>query len=1059
VYASYFEAMAAVVETYEGVVEKFIGDAVVGVFGAPVTHEDDPERAVRAGIAMQAALAELNERLAHELGEELSLRVGVHTGEVIASAPSGDTALVTGDTTSIAARLQGVAPPGSVVVGERTHRDTIRAFQFQSLGEFSLKGVPHPTRVWVVTGEAPTEAAASDRPFVGRADELALLEVLLQRCTREGRAHVVTVVGPAGVGKSRLAFEFTSRAAGRNVRGRCLPYGRGLRLWPLAEIVKTEAAILDSDPPDVMLAKAEAETGRHFEGPDAGAGRLHTLLSSIGIPVEPDPLAGVGPEAARRMIVDAWSRYFASLAAGGPVTAWIEDVHWADDALLDLLERVAGRTEAPVLFLCSARPELFDRTPTWGAGGSTLDLRALSADEMDRLIENLLDGAVDPALLSAVVERTGGNPFFATEMVRTLEEDGSIARHGGAWAATGDIAAAMPDTVQAAIAARIDRLAPPVKAVLQMASVVGRTFWTGAWNELSGHDVDTAIETLVDRNLVRHRRESSIAGAEEFTFEHALIREVAYNGIPRARRADAHRAVVEWMDDAVRGRDEEFAEVLAYHAEEAGDLERLTRFAVLAGHRHRRVFASEDAIRWYDRASEAAEQSLPTDRFMTLRAEILHSRGEAFEQLGRYEEALADFEAALEVARSSTWAWLRAQEYVAIVGALRSLERYEDAEGIIPDALHEARDAGFEYVEARVLCLSGELAWDRGDAARAREQLQDGLRIAQESRDLEGEAFARTGLLQVGLCLGPFDRAISDGVRARQLWQRLGHRPAAVGVAHRLGTLRALTGSIGPAETLHEEARRESRELGMPRDLSFSLVGLALVARARGDVGRAIELFAEAVDVAAAARATTASAAALTARIMLWQEIGVAHPARDDLRAIGALPDIPTSYLAPVRLAADAWLRVVGGEPDDARKRFARARALAEGLLISRIACGAIEIRTWDAVGDTTAMVDAATWMVEDVEGGPIANALAAWARARAGAVEPLRAVEAARQAGDHMLLWRACALADGGGDAKTASVLRDEARAIVGHVAESLAGTPFHGSFVARADVASVLG
>jgi tetratricopeptide (TPR) repeat protein len=447
---------------------------------------------------------------------------------------------------------------------------------------------------------------------------------------------------------------------------------------------------------------------------------------------------------------------------------------------------------------------------------------------------------------------------------------------------------------------------------------------------------------------------------------------------------------------------------------------------------------------------------------MTLRAEILHSRGEAFEQLGRYEEALADFEAALEVARSSTWAWLRAQEYVAIVGALRALERYEDAERIIPDALHEARDAGFEYVEARVLCLSGELAWDRGDAARAREQLQGGLRIAQESRDLEGEAFARTGLLQAGLCLGPLDRAIADGVRARQLWQRLGHRPAAVGVAHRLGTLRALTGDVRQAETLFDEARRESGELGMPRDLSFTLVGLALVARARGDVGPAIQLLAEAVDVAAGARATTATVAALISRIMIWQELGVADAAREDLRAIRNVPDIPTTYLASLQQAADAWLRVIDGEPGDARRRFAHARGSAEGLLISRIGCGAIEIRTWDVVGDATAMIDAATWMAEGIDGGPVANALAAWARASARPGERMPAVDAARHAGDRMLLWRACALAadaaDEGGDAKTASRLRDEARAIVGHVADSLAGTPFYGSFIARAQVASLL-
>ncbi len=1065
VLSSYFDAMADVITTHGGVVEKFIGDAVVGVFGAPVTHGDDPERAVHAARRMHEALADVNRSLDNGLDQELALRVGVHTGEVIASPGDAAEALVTGDATSIAARLQGIAPSGGVVVSARTYRDTVRSFTFDALGTFDLKGVPDPTPAWLVTGETAPALPTSDRPLVGRGEELALLDVLLRRCEREGTPHLVTIAGPAGVGKSRLAFEFTSGAAATTVRGRCLPFGRGLGLWPLAEIVKAEASILDSDPPDVMLVKAQAEIGRHFEANNAGSS-LPALLSSIGIPVDPDPLAGIGPDAGRRMILNTWARYFASLAEDGPAIVWIEDVHWADDALLDLLEGLLGRIVAPVLFLCPARPDLFDRRAGWGAAGgstSTLELHALTADETARLIGNLLDGDVDHRLLTAVVERTAGNPFFATEVVRTLEEDGSIARHDGTWSATGDIAAAMPDTVQAAIAARIDRLDPSVKATLQMASVVGRTFWIGASDELSGPEVDAAIETLADRGLVRRRHGSAIAGAQEFMFEHALIREVTYGSIPRSRRADAHRAVVDWMSDAVRGREEEFAEVLAYHAEAGGDAERTARYATLAGHRHRRVYEAEEAIRWYDRAGEAAEEFLPSDRFMTLRAEILHSRGEAFEQLGRYEEALADFEAALEVARTSTWAWLRAQEYVAVAGALRSLERYEDAERIVPEALHESREAGFEYVEARVLCLSGELAWDRGDPVRARAELESGLRISQESRDLEGEAFARTGLMQVGLCQGPFARAIADAVRARHLWGRLGHRPAAVGVANGLGILRFLTGDAGSAEALFQEAHGEASELGMPRDLSAACLGLALVARTRGDLGGAIELLAEAIDIAADVGATKSSVAALVARIMLWQDIGVAERAREDLRSLEALPDRPVSYLGPVRLAAEAWLRNVDGEEKDARRRFAHARARAGGLLTSRIACGVVEIQSWDAAGDPAAAAEAAEWLLEGVDGSPAAEAVAAWARARAGTIEPARAVEAARRAGDRLLLWRACAHAadeaDDRRDVDASTQLRDEARSIVRSIVDSLLQAGIRTDFAARPEVASLLG
>jgi class 3 adenylate cyclase len=312
-YTAYFDARSAVVDRHGGFVEKFIGDAVVGIFGAPVTHEDDPERAVRAGLAMQAKIPELNGEFAGELGE-LALRIGIHTGEVVASPGDSSQALVTGETTSIAARLQSVAPRGRVIVGGRTYRDAARSFVFDRLGDLELKGVPGPMEAWLVVGEAPTAREARDQPLVGRSDELALLDALLRRCEHEGRPHLVTVVGPAGIGKSRLMLEFADAAGVRAVRGRCLPYGSGLYLWPFAEIVKGDASILDSDPPDVIESKARERIGWRF-GESGGYGSsLPTLLSSIGLPIDPDPLAGVGREAAQRMITNAWSEYFSTLA-------------------------------------------------------------------------------------------------------------------------------------------------------------------------------------------------------------------------------------------------------------------------------------------------------------------------------------------------------------------------------------------------------------------------------------------------------------------------------------------------------------------------------------------------------------------------------------------------------------------------------------------------------------------------------------------------------------------------------------------------------------------------
>ena len=1069
VYSSYFESMSAVLIGHGGTVEKFIGDAVVGVFGAPVTHEDDPERAVRAGRAMQMALVELNRQLAPELGEDLALRVGVHTGEVIASPGSTQQALVTGETTSIAARLQSIAPRGGLVVSGRTHRVAARSFLFEQLGQVELKGVPEPVEAWLVLGEASPEGPDRDQPLVGRTDELALLDVLLRRCQREGRPQLATVVGPAGIGKSRLALEFTSAADIRTVHGRCLPYGGGLRLWPFAEIVKADASILDSDAPDVIEAKTRERIGRRFDGSGAPGSTLSTLLSSIGIAVDPDPLAGVGREAAQRMIVNAWSEYFSTLASGESLIAWIDDVHWADDALLDLLDSLIGRIAVPILFLCLTRPELLERRPAWvtrGASIATFELTPLSSSDGVSLVEGLLDGRADQELAEAIAERASGNPFFARELVQVLMEDGSIVRRNGTWSASADIAAAMPDTVQTAIAARIDRLEPAQKSVIQMASVVGRIFWVDSLEELGSVDVEPAIDALVARGLVRSRPASSIAGSSEFAFEHALIRDVAYGSIPRSRRSEAHRSVIDWMERGTRGRDEEFAELMAYHAELAGDLERTARFAMLAGHRHRRVYAAEEAIRWYERAASAAEQ-LPAEENSSIRSEIVHSRGEALEQLGRYEDARADFERALEIARATRRSWLEAQELAAIADVLRSLERYEEAESVIPRALEAAREAGLQYLEARVMGLAGALAWDRADPVRARADHEEALRISQEAHDLEGEAFARTGLTAIGLCQGPFDQAIADGTRAHQLWLDLGHRPTTNAVTQMLGYLRLMTGDVATAEPLFQVSVAGSRELGMGRDEPLPLVGLALVAMAGGGLGRAMAYLDEAVETARMHGATKGEIAARLCRIVLLQELGAPERATADLDAMDALAPAPMYYLGPVRLSARAWVQSADGDGENARATFDRARSHSEGLLLSRVACGRLEILAWSAVGDADAASDAAGWVLRGVTGQcPAAEALVAWALARAGSgpgPEGARsALELARRAGDRTVLWRACALAGDAarerGDTEAATILREEAREVVRSLAASLTDDGLRASFLAGAGVAGLL-
>ena len=607
--------MADGVTRVGGTVEKFIGDAVVAFFGLPAAHEDDPVRAIRAGLAMQHRLGELNSDLAERAGGDLRMRIGINTGEVFAHGGGIDEGLVTGEAVNIAARLQTLAAPGGVVVGQRTWRDARHLFSFRPMGEIDVKGIDRPLAAFEVGGELPQSGPASgpavESPFVGRAHEMELLRLVRDRSLRERSPHLVTIVGPPGIGKSRLARELMRSAdevGAQVVQGRCLPYGDGLTYWPLAEILKAHACNLDSDPPEAISLKASTALGAAMAEAEARS-TTAVLLSSIGVRVESDPLAGAEPGAAARMIARAWQRYLETRMARAPMVALIEDIHWADGALLDLFEAVLSRVRGSVLVLCMARPELYERRPGWGGGmanASTVSLAPLSAGEGTALLEHLLDGIAPADVVGPILRRSEGNPFFAEELLRMITEDGTLVRSDGRWTLARDLPSGLPDTVQGVIASRIDLLSAHEKRVIQDAAVVGRIFCQGALARLGAVRLDEALDGLRGKGLIRDRPGSRIEGEEELIFHHVLTRDMAYSSIPLARRAQAHALVGAWVEEVTRGRDEEFAEILAYHAELAGDPARTARYALLAGDRLLRVFAAEEAIKWFDRAIVAA---------------------------------------------------------------------------------------------------------------------------------------------------------------------------------------------------------------------------------------------------------------------------------------------------------------------------------------------------------------------------------------------------------------------------------------------------------------------
>jgi len=1068
----FFDAMVEEIDRYGGTVEKFIGDAVVAVFGAPSAHEDDPERAVRCAIAMHARLAELNERLAHRAGDDLRMRIGINTGEVIAHGV--EEGIVTGEAVNIAARLQALAEPGTTVVGDRTFRDTKHAFAFRDLGEVRVKGIDRPLVVHEVVGElatTPTSGAAPEPPFVGRGPEMELLRLLFARAVRDGRPHLVTIVGPPGIGKSRLSHEAAtslSRSDGtRVVRGRCLPYGNGLTYWPLAEILKADAGILDSDPAPTILEKARDRLDPRFVG-EEGMGVTRVLLSSIGVEVPSDPLAGAEPEAARQLIERAWQRYLEGLTAEGSLLALIEDIHWADPSLLDLIEGVVARASGPALVLCMARPDLYERRPGWGGGlsnASTITLSPLSSGESMALIEHLLDGHAPPEVVGPILHRSEGNPFFAGELLRMMMEDGTLARTDGRWRLVRDLPSTLPDTVQGVIASRIDMLPPAEKRAIQDASVVGRVFWQAAVGRLGSDEPGRAIDGLVAKGLVRERDASSIEGERELIFNHVLTRDVAYEGIPRGRRAEAHATVGAWIEAGTVGRREEFAEILAYHFERAGDRARTARYALLAGNRQLRVFAAEQAIDWYERALDAVG-----DEDAPQRGRILLARGGALELIGRFTHALADYEEADACARRAADADLEARCLAARAHVLWLMDRYDEGDALLPEALDRAREVGATDVEVRLLYTAGTIRFGRGAFDEALPLHEHALRVAEATDDLEGQALAHHGLCETSFFHGPFEGGLEHGVRADEMLRALGQRSMVAHNAYMVAWLLGFQGRWDEAVRTVDASIATSSEIGNRREEAFALYDRAelWLSAGRLDEARTDAEHGEAVfrELDAARGTYIGLVVQNDVAAEAWALDGMSERAEEALRLVD---ELDSRFMRPPILAFVGWSRLHTGDLDEAERCFAEARALDDAFL--HVAwSGRVEVlaREWsmDAAGlaDVAVRIERLVLPANAFWGawGPYARALSALLegrheRALAAAAD---ALDLARASSERRLRWRAHRVAwralGALGRSSEGEGHRAEARAIVEAVA-SAAGA-HRASFLARPDVSELL-
>jgi class 3 adenylate cyclase/tetratricopeptide (TPR) repeat protein/energy-coupling factor transporter ATP-binding protein EcfA2 len=742
------------IERFGGTLDKFIGDAVMAVFGAPTAHEDDPERAVRCAARLLEAIAELNER---QPALALSVRIGITTGEVlVALRPGGETEGVVGDIVNTASRLQGVAPVNGILVGEGTWRATRAQFDYEDLEPVRVKGKTQPVPVWRLAGARSRLGVDVDQravtPFVGRRAELDLLERCYVRALRERSVQLVTLLGEPGAGKSRLVHELAQLIDDRQElvtwrQGRCLPYGEGITFWALGEIVKAQAGILESDPPAQVAAKLDgslqALVDRASER-DWLRVRLGSLLGLAG---------GEGPRVDQAELFAACRRFVEAMAARGPLVLVIEDLHWGDTGLLQFLDYLVGTlTGVTLLVVATARPELLDRHPGWSEAwpnATSVALPPLTDAETAALIAALLGQPMLPAEVQApLLERAGGNPLYAEEFARLLTDRGLLVRDDRGVRLSPDQEIPFPETVQALVAARLDTLPPDRKAIVQDAAVVGKVFWPGALAALGGGDeqaVQAELHELERMEFIRAARASSVEGQPEYAFWHAVIGDVAYTQIPRARRTQRHQAAAEWLERLAGERVADRAEIIAHHYSQAAALARATgdrgprlaeleerarRFLVLAGGRTLALDVGR-ARRYYQQALALCPPDHPQ------RPQILVGTARAAFQSGHVEEAAAAYEEA--IAGSASHGDVR--------GQVEALNR---------------------------LCT---VLWHQGETSRSRAVLSQGIKLLEREPPSPELCFSYTQMAADRVLSGHSQEALPWADKAIALAERLGGLP------------------------------------------------------------------------------------------------------------------------------------------------------------------------------------------------------------------------------------------------------------------------------------------
>jgi class 3 adenylate cyclase/Flp pilus assembly protein TadD len=843
----YFETMQAVLERHGGAVEKFIGDAIMAVFGLPKLREDDALRAVSAALEMQDALANLNTELETGWGVTLANRTGVNTGEVVAGDVTVGQRLVTGDTVNVAARLEQAARAGEVLLGELTYRLVRDAVKVEAVAPLDLKGKAEPVPAYKLLGlvDAESSTARHQGPLVGRASELGVLLGAFSDAVSAERCRLATVFGTPGMGKSRLAEELVTQVsrAAMVTRGRCLSHGRGITFWPVVEIVRQAAGILEEDPPTVAREKIAL-----LAGDDAVAARVAAAVGLSGneFPVE-ETFWGV------RKLLE-------TMAAARPLVVVIEDIHWAESTMLDLIEHVLSSAERSIVLVCLARHELLDIRPAWEKlpGSRVVSLEPLSADDAGRVAENLVGNAeLDPEVHARIVEAAEGNPLFVEQMLSMMVDEGALRRENDRWVPVGRAdEIAVPPTIQALLAARLDLLGPEERAVIEAAAVSGLVFPEDALRELVSDDVAAQLEKVIHSLCRKHLIQTgveSIGGGAHYRFAHVLVREAAYQGMLKRTRATLHERFVGWADRVNSDRDRavEFEEILGYHLEQAySNLKELgplddhgldlgRRAAQRLSSAGRRAFARGDMAAAANLLRRAVV-ALPEDD--PFRLALIPDLGEALLEVGEFPWAELFLQEAIDARREEDelGAALAGLLLMRLKGqAAGSTERW--SERLVEEARRTISTSDASGDDATLASIWRLLAWAHGTSCRW------GLATASAEHAIE-HARRANDARQIGRAAGQYAIAalhgptpVSEAIRRCEelASEAQGDRRTQGLVTSHLAALLAMRGDFEEARRLYVEAQAMLGELGPTVVGASTSLASSVVERLSGDLAAA----------------------------------------------------------------------------------------------------------------------------------------------------------------------------------------------------------------------------